>query len=77
MPSPIEWLERRRGLGLLNLLARAGLPVPEGEVLTRKAHEECLRASSILRDIREPEEAPPGEWRRCDPSSYRGRWREK
>jgi len=45
-------LERRRGLGLLNLLARAGLPVPEGEALTRKAHEEFLRASSILRDIR-------------------------
>jgi hypothetical protein len=38
-------------VGLLNLLARAGLPVPEGVVLTRWAHEEFLRTSGILRDI--------------------------
>jgi hypothetical protein len=39
-------------VGVLNLLARAGLPVPEGAVLTHRAHEEFLRASGILRDIR-------------------------
>lgn len=39
-------------VGLLNLLARAGLPVPEGEILTQRAHEEFLRTSGILRDIR-------------------------
>jgi hypothetical protein len=39
-------------VGVLNLLARAGLPVPEGTVLTHRAHEEFLRASDILRDIR-------------------------
>jgi hypothetical protein len=39
-------------VGLLNLLARAGLPVPEGEILTQRAHEEFLRTNGILRDIR-------------------------
>jgi hypothetical protein len=39
-------------VGVLNLLARAGLPVLEGTVLTHQAHEEFLRASGILRDIR-------------------------
>jgi len=39
-------------VGVLNLLARAGLPVPEGVVLTHRAHEEFFRTSGILRDIR-------------------------
>jgi hypothetical protein len=39
-------------VGVLNLLVRAGLPVPEGTVLTHRAHEEFLRANGILRDIR-------------------------
>ncbi len=38
-------------VGVLNLLARAGLPVPEGTVLTHRAHEEFLRISGCLRDI--------------------------
>ena len=38
-------------MGTLDLLARAGLPVPEGMILTRQAHEEFLRASRIRRDI--------------------------
>ena len=38
-------------VGVLNLLARAGLPVPRGIVLTCRAHEEFLRVSGILRDI--------------------------
>ena len=38
--------------GMLNLLARAGLPVSEGTILTHRAHEEFLRTSGILRDIR-------------------------
>jgi phosphoenolpyruvate synthase/pyruvate phosphate dikinase len=42
--------ESGRG-GLLNLLARAGLPVPEGTVLTHRAHEEFLRVTGCLRDI--------------------------
>jgi hypothetical protein len=37
-------------VGVLNLLARAGLPVPEGTVLTHRAHEEFLRTSGILRN---------------------------
>jgi len=36
---------------VLNLLARAGLPVPEGTVLTHRAHAEFLRTSGILRNI--------------------------
>jgi hypothetical protein len=40
-------------VGVLNLLARAGLPVPEGTVLTHQAHEEFLRTSGIMRDIQE------------------------
>lgn len=38
-------------VGVLNLLARAGLPLPEGTVLTHRAHEEFLRVSGILREI--------------------------
>jgi hypothetical protein len=38
-------------VGVLNLLARAGLPVPEGTVLTHRVHEVFLRVSGILRDI--------------------------
>ena len=38
-------------VGVLNLLARAGLPVPEGTVLTHRAHAEFLRTSGILRNI--------------------------
>jgi len=37
---------------LLNLLACAGHHVHEGLVLTRRAHEEFLRTSGALRDIR-------------------------
>lgn len=37
--------------GVLDLLARAGLPVPEGVVLTHRAHEEFLSVSGILWDI--------------------------
>jgi hypothetical protein len=40
-------------VGVLNLLACAGLPVPEGTVLTHRAHEEFLRTSGILRNIQE------------------------
>ena len=39
-------------VGVLDLLACTGLPIPEGVVLTRRAHEEFLRTSSALRDIR-------------------------
>jgi hypothetical protein len=39
-------------VGVLDLLACAGLPLPEGVVLTRRAHEEFLRTSGALRDIR-------------------------
>jgi hypothetical protein len=38
-------------VGVLNLLARAGLPVPQGVALTHRAHEEFLRVSGILREI--------------------------
>ena len=38
-------------VGVLDLLARAGLPLPEGVVLTRRAHEEFLRTSGASRDI--------------------------
>lgn len=38
-------------VGTLDLLARARFPVPEGMVITRRAHEEFLRTSGILRDI--------------------------
>jgi len=36
---------------VLDLLADAGLLVHEGLVLTRRAHEEFLRTSGVLRDI--------------------------
>jgi hypothetical protein len=39
-------------VGILDLLADAGLLVHEGLVLTRRAHEEFLRTSGALRDIR-------------------------
>jgi hypothetical protein len=39
------------GVGALDLLACAGLTLPEGVVLTRLAHEEYLRTSGALRDI--------------------------
>jgi hypothetical protein len=38
-------------VGTLDLLARAGLPVPEGVLVTRRAHEEFLWTSGILQDI--------------------------
>jgi hypothetical protein len=41
-----------RRVGILDLLACAGLLVHEGLVLTRRAHEEFLRTSGALRDIR-------------------------
>jgi hypothetical protein len=39
-------------VGALDLLACAGLRLPEGVVLTRRAHEEFLQTSGALRDIR-------------------------
>jgi hypothetical protein len=36
----------------LDVLARAGLPVPDGVVLTRRAHEEFLLTNGIVQDIR-------------------------
>jgi len=41
----------RGRVGLLDLLARAGLPVPEGVVLTARAHREFLRTSGVLGEI--------------------------
>jgi len=38
-------------VGILDLLACAGLLVHEGLVLTRRAHEEFLRTSGVLLDI--------------------------
>jgi hypothetical protein len=43
--------ERGR-VGTLDLLARAGLPVPEGVVLARRAHERFLGTSGALHAIR-------------------------
>ena len=44
---------RRRGrVRTLNDLARAGLPVPDGVVLTEEAHEGFLEASGVLESIR-------------------------
>ena len=63
-------------VGVLNLLARAGLPVPEGTVLTHRAHEE------FLRDQRHPEGhtgaagEPAARPRRFGESTPRARWRE-
>src|SRR5215216_1458481 len=45
------WQDNGR-VGVLDLLADAGLLVHEGLVLTRRAHEEFLRTSGALRDIR-------------------------
>jgi len=45
------WQDNGR-VGVLDLLACAGLLVHEGLVLTRRAHEEFLRTSGALRDIR-------------------------
>jgi hypothetical protein len=45
------WQDNGR-VGILDLLADAGLLVHEGLVLTRRAHEEFLRTSGALRDIR-------------------------
>ena len=45
-----HWQDNGR-VGLLDLLADAGLLVHEGLVLTRLAHEEFLRTSGALRDI--------------------------
>jgi hypothetical protein len=46
-----HWQDNGR-VGIVNLLADAGLHVHEGLVLTRRAHEEFLRTSGVLRDIR-------------------------
>src|SRR5215207_651971 len=55
------WCGREDGrVGTLDLLARAGLPVPTGVVLTRRAHEEFLQASGSSRDI---QDAAGGEGR--------------
>ena len=45
------WQDNGR-VGVLDLLADAGLLVHEGLVLTRRAHEEFLRTSGVLRDVR-------------------------
>jgi hypothetical protein len=39
-------------VGELDLLARTGLPVPEGVVLTQESHREFVETSGLLRDIR-------------------------
>jgi hypothetical protein len=41
-------------IGNLDPLAGAGLPIPEGVVLTREAHYEFLKANELLRAIRDP-----------------------
>jgi len=46
-----HWQDNGR-VGILDLLADAGLLVHEGLVLTRRAHEEFLRTSGVLRDVR-------------------------
>jgi hypothetical protein len=38
-------------VGGLNLLARAGLPLPEGVIVTREAHREFAQAGGLLRGI--------------------------
>jgi hypothetical protein len=45
------WQDNGR-VGVLDLLADAGLLAHDGLVLTRRAHEEFLRTSGALRDIR-------------------------
>jgi hypothetical protein len=39
-------------VGELDLLARTGLPVPEGVVLTRESHREFVETTGLLRDMR-------------------------
>ena len=46
-----HWQDNGR-VGPLGLLADTGLLVHEGLVLTRRAHEEFLRTSGVLRDVR-------------------------
>ena len=46
-----HWQDNGR-VGILDLLADAGLLVHEGLVLTRRAHEEFLRTSGVLGDVR-------------------------
>jgi hypothetical protein len=46
-----HWQDNGR-VGIVNLLADAGLHVHEGLVLIRRAHEEFLRTSGVLRDVR-------------------------
>ena len=46
-----HWQDNGR-VGILDLLADADLLVHEGLVLTRRAHEEFLRTSGVLLDIR-------------------------
>jgi hypothetical protein len=55
-------------IGTLDLLARAGLPVPEGVILTRQAHEEFLR-------LRRPETSAD-EPRRYGSLPPRAPWKE-
>ena len=38
-------------MGRIDLLARAGLPTPEGMVLTREAHREFLSRGGLMKDI--------------------------
>ena len=47
-----EYWQHNWRVGVLDLLADAGLLVHEGLVLTRRAHEEFLRTSGVLRDVR-------------------------
>jgi hypothetical protein len=46
-----HWRDNGR-VGILDLLAYAGLVVPGGLLLTRRAHEEFLRTSGVLLDIK-------------------------
>jgi hypothetical protein len=46
-----HWQDNGR-VGPLDVLADTGLLVHEGLVLTRRAHEEFLRTSGVLRDVR-------------------------
>ena len=64
-----HWQDNGR-VGILDLLADAGLLVHEGLVLTRRAHEEFLRTSGVLLDI---EAARRGEDARRQAAEIRSR----
>ena len=64
-----HWQDNGR-VGIVDLLADAGLLVHEGLVLTRRAHEEFLRTSGVLLDI---EAARRGEDARRQAAEIRSR----